>query len=85
MCIGLLRWCLQESNQGHKDFQSFALPTELRHQLLLKAVANIISFLVTDKTIFIKNAFVNLATEFKRYEPGYRCRQYGCKNGCFSK
>jgi hypothetical protein len=26
-------WCLQESNQGHKDFQSFALPTELRHQL----------------------------------------------------
>ncbi|MEY4109708.1 MAG: hypothetical protein RLZZ46_62 [Bacteroidota bacterium] len=25
-------WCLQESNQGHKDFQSFALPTELRHQ-----------------------------------------------------
>jgi hypothetical protein len=24
-------WCLQESNQGHKDFQSFALPTELRH------------------------------------------------------
>ena len=24
---------LQESNQGHKDFQSFALPTELRHQL----------------------------------------------------
>ncbi len=27
-------WCLQESNQGHKDFQSFALPTELRHQLL---------------------------------------------------
>jgi len=26
------KWCLQESNQGHKDFQSFALPTELRHQ-----------------------------------------------------
>ena len=25
-------WCLQESNQGHKDFQSFALPTELRYQ-----------------------------------------------------
>ncbi len=24
-------WCLQESNQGHKDFQSFALPTELWH------------------------------------------------------
>ncbi len=25
-------WYLQESNQGHKDFQSFALPTELRYQ-----------------------------------------------------
>ena len=24
-----LWWYLQESNQGHKDFQSFALPTEL--------------------------------------------------------
>ena len=26
-----ISWYLQESNQGHKDFQSFALPTELRH------------------------------------------------------
>ena len=26
-------WCHQESNRGHKDFQSFALPTELWHQL----------------------------------------------------
>ena len=26
-------WYLQESNQGHMDFQSIALPTELRHQL----------------------------------------------------
>ena len=25
-------WCHQESNRGHKDFQSFALPTELWHQ-----------------------------------------------------
>ena len=23
------KWYPQESNQGHKDFQSFALPTEL--------------------------------------------------------
>ncbi len=37
-------WCLQESNQGHMDFQSIALPTELRHQRLL-AAANIISIL----------------------------------------
>ena len=24
-------WCHQESNRGHKEFQSFALPTELWH------------------------------------------------------
>ena len=29
-------WCHRESNQGHKDFQSFALPTELWHQILFK-------------------------------------------------
>ncbi len=27
------KWCHQESNRGHKDFQSFALPTELWHRL----------------------------------------------------
>ena len=27
----LFTWCHQESNRGHKDFQSFALPTELWH------------------------------------------------------
>ena len=27
----IFMWCLQESNQGHMDFQSIALPTELRH------------------------------------------------------
>ncbi len=48
---GLLRWCLQESNQGHMDFQSIALPTELRHQLLL-AGANIYSILIyTNKNV----------------------------------
>ena len=26
------KWCHQESNRGHKDFQSFALPTELWHR-----------------------------------------------------
>ena len=31
---GDLKWYLQESNQGHKDFQSFALPTELRYHCL---------------------------------------------------
>ncbi len=27
-----IKWYHQESNRGHKDFQSFALPTELWHQ-----------------------------------------------------
>ena len=27
----LFVWYHQESNRGHKDFQSFALPTELWH------------------------------------------------------
>ena len=30
--IGGFSWFLQESNQGHTDFQSVALPTELRNQ-----------------------------------------------------
>gem|GEM_PF-2199201 len=29
----LFLWCHLGSNQGHKDFQSFALPAELWHQL----------------------------------------------------
>ena len=29
-------WCHQESNRGHKDFQSFALPTELWHLASLR-------------------------------------------------
>ena len=27
------KWFHRESNQGHKDFQSFALPTELWHRV----------------------------------------------------
>ena len=30
------KWCHQESNRGHKDFQSFALPTELWHLFRLR-------------------------------------------------
>ena len=40
--ISGLLWCHQESNRGHKDFQSFALPTELWHLSFLhcKVTAN---------------------------------------------
>ena len=34
-CNSLFVWCHQESNRGHKDFQSFALPTELWHHRLI--------------------------------------------------
>ena len=30
--LNISTWFLQESNQGHTDFQSVALPTELRNQ-----------------------------------------------------
>ena len=33
-------WFLQESNQGHTDFQSVALPTELRNLNDLKQTFN---------------------------------------------
>ena len=39
-------WCHQESNRGHKDFQSFALPTELWHLAFVcecKGIANFIT------------------------------------------
>ena len=32
--LGTFMWYLQESNQGHTDFQSVALPTELRYHYL---------------------------------------------------
>jgi hypothetical protein len=36
------KWCHQESNRGHKDFQSFALPTELwHHHVVLYIVVSI--------------------------------------------
>ena len=39
-------WCHQESNRGHKDFQSFALPTELWHpSFIAKAGAKVLLFL----------------------------------------
>ncbi|GEM_PF-1564548 len=35
-------WFLQESNQGHMDFQSIALPTELRNHLVLYFVFEVV-------------------------------------------
>ena len=41
LLTAFLLWCHQESNRGHKDFQSFALPTELWHQLFYFASAKV--------------------------------------------
>ena len=42
----LIVWCHQESNRGHKDFQSSALPTELWHHTPFNfAAAKVVFFL----------------------------------------
>ncbi len=56
-------WYLQESNQGHTDFQSVALPTELRYlqKPFAKAGANIISKLgYTNKNLKKGNGFFSI-------------------------
>ena len=52
-------WYLQESNQGHKDFQSFALPTELRYPL---KVCKYKILFHPPQGIYSKNLCLNLAT-----------------------
>ena len=48
------KWCHQESNRGHKDFQSFALPTELWHHHFLFADAKVDIYFESPK-FFQKN------------------------------
>jgi hypothetical protein len=54
----LLTWYLQESNQGHMDFQSIALPTELRYRCYCGCKYRTIFIL--SKTNDKKNQFVSL-------------------------
>ena len=49
------RWCHQESNRGHKDFQSCALPTELWHHYFLFAVAKVVKVFNSANLSTIKN------------------------------
>src|SRR5690606_22375525 len=63
--LRVLRWCLQESNQGHTAFQSVALPTELRHRCFMRAFLSGSGckynfMLLTRKRNFIRIAFVIL-------------------------
>ena len=51
--ISGLLWCHQESNRGHKDFQSFALPTELWHLLGFSTLSCAVLFPVCDAKLGI--------------------------------
>ncbi len=55
MRISGLLWYHQESNRGHKDFQSFALPTELWYRVFLFCVAKVGTFIGSCK--FFDNYF----------------------------
>ena len=54
-CFSFYKWCHQESNRGHKDFQSFALPTELWHHCFLFADAKVEVYFETTKCFDGKN------------------------------
>ena len=63
------KWCHRDSNQGHKDFQSFALPTELWHHRLCllnlsKRVQRYILFLFMQT--FLQNIFHFLQNTARR-------------------
>ena len=60
-----LKWCHQESNRGHKDFQSFALPTELWHHHFLIADAKVRVFYDTAKCFFGKMDYFS----FRGFQP----------------
>ena len=58
--LSFLLWCHQESNRGHKDFQSFALPTELWHHRLSGCKGN--TFFLNCKFFRQKNYFLHHIT-----------------------
>ena len=48
---GLFGWRLPESNWGHTDFQSVALPTELKRRFLAEKIG------IKDNTFCIKSQY----------------------------
>ena len=61
LLTAFLLWCHQESNRGHKDFQSFALPSELWHQLFKK----LDFFLASAKVVLLFRSAKHFANFFK--------------------
>ena len=63
-------WCHQESNRGHKDFQSDALPTELwHHQIFCKSRVQRYVFI-----LFLQVFFGNKNASFKKMV--YLCQRF---------
>ncbi len=70
MLKGFWKWCHLDSNQGHKDFQSFALPTELWHHPF--GFANVVFFFSNPKkdfSFFSINAAITCQLFDKQKDP----------------
>ena len=65
--IAVSSWCHRESNQGHKDFQSFALPTELWHQILFRTTLSFDWDCKGRHFFFICKLFVKYFSNFISY------------------
>ena len=79
----ILKWYHQESNQGHKDFQSFALPTELwyhrscgcKYTCSFVIYKNVTPFFFLFFDLFtVENSSLGLLIRFLRHPD----RQYSC-------
>ena len=66
MSNSFLLWCHQESNRGHKDFQSFALPTELWHQHYVANIAGAKVRLIFDTCKFFAKNFSLIVIKQKK-------------------
>ena len=71
-------WCHQESNRGHKDFQSFALPTELWHLFAIcecKGIAFFRTLQVNTEKNVEKRVFFTFQFSFFNYL-SYLCSDF---------
>lgn len=67
-------WYLQGSNQGHMDFQSIALPSELRY--LAYCECKYRSFFKLSKTFFKKNELLSLLNQIFTHDFSHWCWEY---------
>ena len=74
----IFKWYHQESNRGHKDFQSFALPTELWHHVSVFAMQRYGKVLKYRISCVIKCSFLTYFFDFVSF-----IRPITCKTTCF--